>query len=441
MNIEKGNSIGYLRKLKNISVVNFGIFLSSIFSFLTHVYIGREFGLTKLSDSFFLAFSIIETFSKILFISQFSHLSLVIFWDEYEREKDSAWIFLGNIYSILILLCVFFLGFSVVFGKVIVRIFGPGFSEETIENSARILPFMFIYLFANFSCILSEMIINKFSMFFVSSIVHVLRSGSVFFIFIALKDRIGIFSIVLGYVISELIFSVVLLRYVIRCGFGIRHVKKFNSKMLRKYFGNLGTFFFSNLAVFLTGFSYKFSVSFLPSGSISILYYSRRIFVFIANITWSGASKVIFPDFVEHRRTKRQIQRILFFSSLFIVITGLFILAVFYIWGDEILLLIFGRGKMNKQDIDQIWTVLIIYLISYIPDGINNLIGHLFISMQKNSLVANVNIISAVLHSALFFLMSKIYGYYGIAMTPTIVLTVMIAIYLVNLRKILGRKE
>ncbi len=431
-----------LQRLKSIFIVNMGILSSSVLSLIVHIYFAKEYGITKLADAFFMAFSIVETFSKILFISQFSQVFLTMFWDEYLKNKECGWRFLGSVYFTLVFLCLIFTLLSVLFGDFVVKIFAPGFAPDTLRYSAKILYILFPYLFFNMFYILNESVVNKFGNFPLSSATNVLKHLSVLVIFVLLDDIIGVFSIAISYLVSEIMSSFILFIYIVKGGFRVKSIVKPDCVLIKAYFNNLKPFIISNLSVFVVGLSYKVAVSFLSPGAMSILSYSRKIYNMLANFSWAGMGKVIYPEFVEFKRGGKKLKEIILFSVRFSAIFGIIFLLVFSIWGGEILKIVFLRGKMTEEDISEIVKVLVIYLLSFVPDGISNVLGQLFISLGKVRITAYVGLISAVLHSVLYIIMSKLYGYYGIAISPLLVLFVILAIYVANLKKIeLGDKH
>ena len=154
--------------IKSTSTFSFFTFLSRIFGYLRDFLIAVSLGSGPISDAFFVAFRIPNTFRRLFSEGTFNAAFIPSYSSELNKNKKNAQLFANNIFNILFLSLLAIVFIIEIFMPLFVTLIAPGFKEdsEKIEiaiNLTRItFPFLlFVSLSSFFSAILNSH--NKFA--------------------------------------------------------------------------------------------------------------------------------------------------------------------------------------------------------------------------------------------------------------------------------------
>lgn len=415
--------------LRNFVLTSTAMFLSSVFSLLLYTHISQKYGVSNEVDALFMSISMTETISKILFISQFAQVFMTTFWKRYDKDKSAGWSFFLWFNVILLGLFSTLSLIFVAFAEKITLIFAAGFDHEKRTLTARIFISLMPYMFFNFFYVLFETVLQKFELFILTSLSFTAKSLSVLLISHLLD--LGIFSVSVAFSLSEVLFSTFLfLCIAVRFRKEIR-LKNFDGSPMIEVVKELKNYTFSNAMVFISGLSYKLTVSLLPEGSMSILQYSRKVYLFLVNIFFSAINKVMFPRFLDARGESRLLKNYLMRLSAFFASATIVLILTFALFGRTIIGLIF---KLSEPVSSEINLTLLVYFLGFFFEGVMSSFGVLLIALGKNRTLSHLTAVNILIVVPSYYILSRLFGYYGVALSPTLAMILVLPFYLASIK-------
>ena len=236
--------------------------------------IARYFGATNETDSFFLAFSFVFYISNI-FAPSLEKL-IVPYINEIKEKKISPNHFINKIglsISVVILILIFILLMLI---NPIMDLFTNNvqLNNLTFNYIKYIFPLIIIILWSS----LFSGVLNAFKMFSVPAISPLFRFICVLFIIILFKDVLGLYSVIIGFIIGELLRLIILM---IKMNKSIGYKFSFN-KIFDKdtvSFYKVGSFqIYTSLIYGILTILDRLIAARIGEGSITLYHYVERIY-------------------------------------------------------------------------------------------------------------------------------------------------------------------
>jgi len=267
------------------STIGTGTFLSRILGFLRDMVIANFFGAGMAADAFFVAFRIPNLWRRLVGEGSLT-ISFIPIYTEYltQRSKDEAREVTHIAFTIAGVVLLILTLFGILFSPLLIRIVAPGFVKipEKFQLTVALNQIIFPYLFFMGLFALCMGILNSLRHFFAPAIAPIFLNLSiilsVFLFYPVLQKPVMAlaFGVLAGGVIQFLFQIPFLLRRGItfRFNFNFRHpaIRRIGSLMVP---GLIGTAVYQ-LNVFVD----TIFASFLPSGSVSYLFFADRLMEF-----------------------------------------------------------------------------------------------------------------------------------------------------------------
>lgn len=401
--------------IKNNLVITGLNLLYILFNFVAQLLTATFFGASIERDAFF-GVSSIPFYINSIFLGS----ALVVFFPLFVRHDGedqrkgrqftSDFLVLSSVLIMAITLAM------LVFGRQLLHITLPGFSDAEIEIALNILWVLLPYaFFQNITNTLTYVFHAK-NNFMVPALTVIIPTLTGILFVIVFKDVLGINSLALGTTIGWALAAVVML-IVVRPHFSI---------MLRTFriTPEIAECFKVAMPLVISGVLFRANyiierllASDLTPGSISYLGYSNQLINVITSITVNSIAATVFP--VLSRSWVEGDQKT-FFDNYLVGIKIVFLLAAPVIilvasFSGTIVALIFEHGVFSSNDTIVVAQVTTILLGSFLFLSLNNITSKVFY-ITKATTVGFINsAIELTVYVSVSILLLQTYGVYGLA--------------------------
>lgn len=448
-----------------------GILCSRIFGFLRDLSMANVLGAGIYSDIFFVAFKFPNLFRRVFSEGAFTQSFLPSFIATKKKARFSVAIFC-IFFSFLVFLSILVCIFSGFFTKILAF----GFEDSTILLAKPIVAINFWYLCLIFIVNFFSSLLQYKNHFWVSAYnTALLNIAMIVALFIA-KDKESYeivyflsYGVLLGGVCQILLhcYSLYRLRFFALFMLGFRdiwrmfykshcptlslqdstHLKPINQKdcrdittqnltanitsshnLKRTFFADIKAFFrqffpalLGSSTAQIASFIDTLLASFLVSGSVSYLYYANRIFQLPLALFAIATSTALFPMVAKSLRNHNEDKAIILLQKGFWLLV--FALSVCVLGGiyfsDEIIWLLFERGKFSHNDTLQVAAVFVAYLIGLLPYGLARIFSLWLYSTKRQATAAKISAISLCFGVICSIILMKPFGAFGLALSSS----------------------
>jgi putative peptidoglycan lipid II flippase len=353
-----------MKLIKHSLSFSFATLLSRILGYVRDALIAYHFGVSQITDAFFVAFRLPNTFRRLFGEGGFNAAFVPIYAKQVKEGKERE--FLGSAlgYYLLINLSVVLLG--VLFAESLISIIAPGLRAKPYFDLAVFMGrWVFIYLlFVGLSAFFMALL-NTRGVFFVPAFAQAVFNIGFSLVIALFAQSLGYYALIGGVLVGgflQFTFHLPFLRG-IPLGFSLRlhpDVKLLFKRLIPALMG----FGVAQLSFFID----TFLASFLALGAISYLYYANRIFQLpLGAISVGVANSLLSALSLGEDRSKNitLAMRFLFLLS-FPSVVGLLV------FSEQIVRLLYGRGNFSEADV---------LMVSYVLKAYS--LGLVFFSLQK----------------------------------------------------------
>ena len=410
--------------ISNTLSFSFATLLSRILGYLRDATIAYFFGANPLTDAFFIAWKLPNTFRQLLGEGSFNAVFIPIYTDELKKNPQSAKEYVNSVFTYYILFITLLTLTLILFADFVVKILAPGFIdkdvyEETVKLIRLVLPYLILVSIVSFFMAL----LNTKDRFFLPAFTPALLNLSFIASAFIFANQLGIYSLVVGALLGGFLQVIVLIPLFFKEGFRIEfsfkihHKIKDTLKKLAPAFASFGVNQFSFVIDTIIA-------SFLVGGAISYLYYANRIFQLPIGVFAIGLGNALLVSLSKHYTNKdfksfsldfnRGIQLSIFISLPATV--GMIVL------GREIIEILLVRGKFT--DTDAVFTnwALIGYSLGLLGYAVSRPFKSAFFSIgdTKTPLYATIFGLTVGTLSAIVFGFVFKMGVFGLALASSI---------------------
>ncbi|MGC8853025.1 MAG: murein biosynthesis integral membrane protein MurJ, partial [Hydrogenobacter sp.] len=255
---------------------SFATLLSRIFGYVRDALIAYYFGVSQITDAFFIAFRLPNTFRRLLGEGGFNAAFVPIYAKDIKSGREKQFLNSAFTYYTLVNLLVTLLG--ILFADILITVIAPGIRDKPhFELTVFMARWLFSYLFFVGLSSFFMAVLNTRGIFFVPAFAQGVFN-LVFSLVIALASNpFGFYSLIWGVIlggIAQALFNLPsLLRSGVILGFSFK-LDEDVKLLVKRLIPSLLGFGVAQLSFFID----TFLASFLHPGSISYLYYANRIF-------------------------------------------------------------------------------------------------------------------------------------------------------------------
>lgn len=385
-----------------------------VFQFFLQFVIAYYFGTDKEIESYYIAATIPMYISTVLVFcinNSFVPRYLKIKNNNIDyADSFSKYSFLYSFLFSFFIVCLILL-----FNETILSFFFKTAANQSIINLAKNLSYIL------FPTILTNVLIALFSSkyqadknYLIPSLLPVIGSIISIISVLLFFKKYGIFSLVYGVLISNVIqFAILLLPNM----WMWRPLKKEISEL--KYW-------MKTILILLSGNSItrfapvmeRMACTHQPQGQLAELNYANRIALALSSVISSGIGITGFTTLSEHsgkndiekfRDTIIKLLRITLFISIPIAL-------IIFINSNLIIKTLFFRGKFTLENINNVSHILNYYLIFFLSANLGNIFGRGLYALNMTKLATFLDVSGLFFYGLLLFFFSKRYGITGIAL-------------------------
>jgi putative peptidoglycan lipid II flippase len=350
------------------SVVGLATLASRIGGFIRDMVIAYYFGTQASADSFFVAFRIPNLLRRLFAEGTLTIAFIPVFTEVLQKKgKEEAFLLARSTYGVLALTLLLVSVLGVVFAEQVVQFVAMGFAKgsQAFSLSVYLTRFCFPYIFFISLVALAGGVLNSMGHFFAPASAPVLLNICIIGSAVALAPVVDppVLSLALGVLLGgvcQLALQVPYLRQK-----GVPLTPKFNLKnpALRKVGRLMGPAAFGAAVYQITVLMNTMLASYLPSGSVSYLYYADRLIQFPLGIFAIALSTAVLPSLSRQAaqddqsgmmETMGYALRLTLFINLPAMV-GLIVLA------EPVVTLLFSRGEFSAQSASATANALMAY--------------------------------------------------------------------------------
>jgi putative peptidoglycan lipid II flippase len=290
------------RILKATAIVGSSTFISRIFGYIRDMVVASFFGTGMAADAFFVAFRLPNLLRRLIGEGSMTVSFIPVFTDYVKKgDKKETERFLASCFSLLICLLLMVTALGVLTAPWLVRIIAPGFIKYpakfslTISLTRMVFPYIFFISLVAFSM----GVLNTHRVFFPPAFSPVLLNvsmiGSVLLLYKFFHPPI--YALAMGVLIGGVFQLAFQIPFLIRRGFPFKLAWNPRHPGLKKVVALMGPSILGVAVYQLTVFINTLLASFLPSGSVSYLYYADRLMQFPLGIFAIAMGTAALPSF------------------------------------------------------------------------------------------------------------------------------------------------
>ena len=420
--------------LKGFLTNSSGILTSRILGFFRDLLTANTLGAGIYSDMFFVAFKLPNLFRRVFGEGAFNQSFLPEFFKA--RFRGGFALKIGLIFCVfLLLLCLVVMLFS----TPITKLLAFGFSKELIILTAPLVAINFWYLLLIF-------IVTLFG-----AMLQYKRNFTAWAFSPALLNLAMIIALLLAQN-SEAYEAVLMLSYGVLAG-GVAQILLYFAPMQRlgflkllicgakelrdctkqtrkqsinasvkQFFKQFFPAMLGSSTAQIASFIDTLLASFLASGAISYLYYANRIFQLPLAIFAIATSTALFPLVARFLKEQKEKEALKALSKSFWLLAIL--LSVCTLGGillkNEIIWLLFERGKFTREDTLICANVFGAYLIGLLPFGLAKIFSLWLYSKNQQALAAKISALSLLIGTFFSLILMQFFGALGLAFAGSI---------------------
>ena len=289
--------------IASTSTFSFFTLISRILGYVRDILIAIFLGTSLLSDAFFVAFRLPNTFRRLFAEGTFNAAFIPSYAGILAKDKAEADNFAKNVFNLLFIILLFFVVVAEIFMPQLIFLIAPGFYKDpeklklAVDLSRITFPFLFFVCLASFF----GAILNSYNKFAVAAavpiILNVILIGSLFFSqWINVPD-----VLILSYAVSFAGFLqfIVLLFFVKKNFKPILSIKIKIDEKVKLFFRKLLPSIFSSGVTQINILVGTIIASF-QAGAVSYLYYADRVYQINLAVAGIAVGTVMLPELSKH---------------------------------------------------------------------------------------------------------------------------------------------
>ena len=288
--------------LKATAIVGGGTFVSRVFGYIRDMVVASFFGTGMAADAFFVAFRLPNLLRRLIGEGSMTVSFIPVFTDYVKKgDRDEILRFLSSCFSILVCLLIMVTAAGVLTAPWLVKIIAPGFVKfpEKFSLTVSLTRVVFPYIFFISLVAFSMGVLNTYRVFFPPAFSPVLLNVSMIASVLLLYKFFHppIYALAVGVLIGGVLQLAFQIPFLVKRGFPFRFTWNPRHPGLRKVVALMGPSILGVAVYQLTVFINTLLASFLPSGSVSYLYYADRLMQFPLGIFAIAMGTAALPSF------------------------------------------------------------------------------------------------------------------------------------------------
>jgi putative peptidoglycan lipid II flippase len=392
--------------LRSSMVVGIFSFLGSLTGILVEISIASKLGLSKNSDTFYVAFTVPYIITNM--ISATGQFSLVPFYSflEAHHTEEEVWRGLSYVANIAFLGLAALAALGALGAPWLIRGIAPGFTSGQAQLAAHLARWLFIIIIPAGVAETVRSFLFSHHRFAVPSSGNFFRNVTVVLSILFGFERYHYYSIIFGYLAGYLVQFAVLGSQLL-ISFPVRYSISFRGS--GEAFRNLRA---SGLAQMTTTIIWQGVViieriiaSFLPPGTLTALAYGIRIMSALAEVLAGSVGTAVLPT-LSKAFARREMEK-LYKAFRDALELGLILISPAFVFGltfpHDIIRLVFQRGRFTAGATDLMSEIFFCYVLGLIPYAAVRVLNFYFFACNEARLFLRLTLCQFGLNIALDF--------------------------------------
>jgi len=432
--------------LFSAGIISGATLCSRLLGFLRDMIIAQMFGAKMVADAFFVAFRLPNLLRKLMGEGALSSSFIPVFTEYlHKKTKKEAWELAGNVISLVIILLIAIVIFSIILAPLIVMIFAPGFhkSPEKFHLTTLLARILFPYIFFIGLSALFMGILNSLNHFLIPALNPALLNIAMIIgaLFIAPKFNTPIIGLAIGVLIggvAQLFFQLPIL---IKKGMNFKFSLNIHHEGLRRI-GALMLPSTIGLAVAeINSMVDTLLATLLPEGSVSYLYYSNRLIQFPLGLFGIAIGTAILPTMSAQAARKKipALKETFSFGLRLVMFITLPATVGLIICRKAIIAILFQRGAFTASATQATAIALLFYAVGLFAYAGVKVVVPVFYSLQDTKTPVKIAIYSMLANIVLNIILMQPLKHAGLALATALASMLNFTLLLYYLRKKMGR--
>lgn len=409
---------------------------SLIFSFLQESVFAYFYGANNATDAYYMAtqipvtlFALISTAISTVVIPCYSN-------ELYKKGKEAAERYASNFMSSISIITIVAIILGEIFAHFVLLVFAPGMETATRELSTFIFRLVLPTILLTELMNINTGVMNVHKSFVLpamtSNILNIAFVSSVF----VLANRVGIYAAVIGTIVGtvlEFVYSIIIRRKYMK----YRYIFDIKDEGMKTSVKMAGPVFIGIGAAEINKIIDRVVASFLTEGSITILNYAAKLSSAVSTLFITGLTTVVYPEFSEKTAEEddKGVADVMVFAINMLLIIIVPIIAGGFVLGEDIIKIVYGRGKFSNDLVYKTAPIFVCYLFSLIFVSTRQVASRLFYSYKDSKTPMKNSIIGIIINIILNIVLGKLMGAIGLALATTISAGVISFLLLVDAKK------
>jgi putative peptidoglycan lipid II flippase len=375
--------------------------LSKILGIAREIIIAYLFGTSSNLDAYIISMTIPNNIMHLIVSSTFLIPFISVFSKHLANNNEiKAWKFTSNVINMCAILFGLFIPITILFAPYIVKLFAPGFKQETYNLAVSLtrimLPSMIFFSLAT----VTQGILNSYQYFTTPGLKSIVLNLTMITTMILGYRFIGIYSLAIGFLLSSIFQLLIQLPALF--------------KRMKKYFLNIS--FDEDFINFVNFFLPLIIITGINELNILVDMQSSE------NIFGVSLATVLFPKLTtfKHKGNLDEFENILSKGITILFFSTLPITFLYIFFGGAIIRLVFQRGAFDTSSTLITNRALFYYSFAAFFMSANYVLLRALYALEKIKVVVVITSVSLIINFLLNILLSKFMGIGGITLATSI---------------------
>ena len=410
---------------------------SKLFGFARDIILSNSYGAGMVADAYLATLSIPD-----MFLDLFANTAMMGFVplavEKLNSSRDELNKFSSSACKLLLAIALVFTAVLSLLPGVMVDLLAPGFDGERRELAIYFLRIIsFTMLFRSVTSVFhSYLSANKY--FLPAAFLGITLDVSIIAAIIVSNRFDLVYLLPFGVLLGTVLQMFLLMPFSVKKGFRLKlGAPIFSRDMKNLLMMSIPAMFSVGLMQLSTIFN-RALASGITTGAITMLNHSSKISFFVENIIVSSIATVLYPLLAEyHINGQKDMIKNVLGDAIDKLITFLLPASVgLAMLSEPIIDFLFGNGQFTEENVKVTATLMTLQVIGILGIAVQTLLTRALFSMKKIKLSITISVSLLATFVTISFVLSRIWGLYGIALATGLSYTVGGIVYYLILNRI-----
>lgn len=406
--------------LKIFSGVIILVLVSKCLGFVRESFVATIYGAGYISDVYVIEDGLINAIYTVCAgVISTTYIPKIL---ELNKKKKDA--FTSNYFNILLSIMILVSIFMIIFSPIILKILVPGFysmySTDVIHSLIIITRINMVSLILVFIENYLIVILQANNYFIFSSLQGIVLNFSVI-IYLAFFNQYEITGIIITKIIAHLLNAIMLIVFInYKKTFKYHFIYNIKDNNIAEVFRNATPVLVVNIVSQLNYIVDRSMASGLDSGSMALLSYANTIASLLYSVVGTSICNIAYTKISEKQGDKIKIGKSFneYLDLLLCIVLPCCV--VMCVDSDILCGIIYGRGKINSDNINVLSRILWLYIPSNFAMCVRDLYNRLLYINKNTKIPSLINMIGLILNIIFNFVFTRLIGVYGLALATSL---------------------